>query len=503
MLAKLKLTDAELRRFDARLYWRGNTIWCNVTDPDGRTTARGKPLTARKSCFTSDHVAAKLKANEYERCAASPDYAASRDVTLGTAIADLLADLANRGVKLKTQEKVQQKLGHFLRLWGAEQKLSRITGKMMNEYTVTRQKDAINKAKTKFVSKHTISNELTICKQMVNLAIFNHKIDLDIAKTFPPNFFAKAKPKKAWPTRLEAIKLVKQLMPHRAAMVLYMIATGARLGEAERAEVGDVNYARKVTYIHGTKTEKSEDEVAILDKVMGETLLTSLLLTGRRDILELSSGKKNDDVMTSAPPVRLFTPWGKIQRDLENACKRAGIPKYTPNDFRRAFVHWHLNAGVPREMVFKMTRHEDPSLLDSTYGDERGEELVPKLEMLKLVEQSKLTYVPKGLLPPSDDGGDDDGGGSGSKIPDAVFEEFGGETPVSNLYEVRQTTGASAGLTGHESSEKQAPPAGIEPATRALGKLGHTETSLGKTSHFMLSRRDRVRDLYATAFAMP
>lgn len=42
----------------------------------------------------------------------------------------------------------------------------------------------------------------------------------------------------------------------------------------------------------------------------------------------------------------MFTPWSNVRRDLHAACKRAGIAPCSPNDLRRTFADWLVEAGV-------------------------------------------------------------------------------------------------------------------------------------------------------------
>ena len=49
--------------------------------------------------------------------------------------------------------------------------------------------------------------------------------------------------------------------------------------------------------------------------------------------------------------------WPSVGRDLPKACAIAGIEKVTPNDLRRTYASWLVNAGAPLKVVW--TREED------------------------------------------------------------------------------------------------------------------------------------------------
>jgi hypothetical protein len=54
--------------------------------------------------------------------------------------------------------------------------------------------------------------------------------------------------------------------------------------------------------------------------------------------------------------------------DLARASKTAGIPRVTPNDLRRTFASWLIEAGVTREEVAKMLGHSGTAMVFRVYG---------------------------------------------------------------------------------------------------------------------------------------
>ncbi len=65
---------------------------------------------------------------------------------------------------------------------------------------------------------------------------------------------------------------------------------------------------------------------------------------------------------------KLVPGWGKVNRDLKAACKRAGIDAVSPNDLRRTFASWLLQAGVTSSVVAALLGHTTTTLVDLTYG---------------------------------------------------------------------------------------------------------------------------------------
>ena len=90
--------------------------------------------------------------------------------------------------------------------------------------------------------------------------------------------------------RVQLRLLIKALDVRRAAHVAFIVATGARLGESLRARRADVDLARRVDLVRGTKTQASHDEVPIT--VLTERLV-AWALAGRRGATNRS--RRDDD----------------------------------------------------------------------------------------------------------------------------------------------------------------------------------------------------------------
>lgn len=326
------------RLHDKRLYWRGSVIWCRVLGQLG-TIER-----CTTKCRSED--AAVAVANELERRAADPTYAAASKTTLGGVIRGYLADLDRRGRADATKEIARRKVGHFVRVWGEAMPIVRVTAQLVLDYIDQRQREQ--------VTDHTIKLELGHLRQMLKIARHVGTFHEETSRILPPFFSAKHTPRKRWPTPDEMGALVAELEPRRAAHIVYILATGARASEARRALRSDADFTRRVVHVHGKKTELSDDDVPI-------TLVNEPLL---RWALERAPGK-----------TLLFHPWGKLNRDLASACERAKIPRLSPNDLRRGFARWHLLAGVDIQHISRMLRHATDKLAQTTYARATGEEI--------------------------------------------------------------------------------------------------------------------------------
>lgn len=320
---------------DKRLYWRGGVIWSCVLGPSG--------VRERRSTRCTTEAAAVARTNDLERRAVDPSYAAQAEATLGAAMTAYLADLDRRGSSVATKKIARQKVGHFVRLWGSDSALRRVTAKLVLDYIDAR---AVEGA-----GRYTVKRELGHLAQALKLSLYVGTFATPVEQVIPPFFRASPKQVQRYPSPEQFLALLQHLEPWRAAHLAFIAATGARLLESTRAHRADADFTARTVLIRGSKTSSSYGRVPI-------TRLTEALL---RFALERAPGK-----------TLLFRPWGKLHRDLAAACKRAELPRWSPNDFRRAFGRWHAQAGIPIQLVSKMLRHKTDKLAQTTYANLDG-----------------------------------------------------------------------------------------------------------------------------------
>ena len=408
---------------DRRLYWRGSTIWCRVLGPDGRTV--------RKSTGCASEQAARAQADHFERCAVDPDYAASSTTTFGDALMSYLQDLERRGSAEATIKIARQKLGHFVRLWGADLRLAKVNAARVNSYRDQR--------KTEGVKPYTIVKEIGQLRQVLKIARHLGTFLTQIDRVLPPYMEGSYEPRNRWPTPEEVAELSKHLEPRRFAHLAFILSTGARRSESDRAERSDVNNARGVVALRGTKTAASQGEIPITEV--------------SRPLLEWALAQAPNKKATGP----LFDPWAKLNRDLRAACVRAGIPPLSPNDLRRGMARWHKLAGVNNETVSKLLRHTTDKLVQTTYAN-LGAEEVGQLAARQMAA-------------------------------------------VSILYAATAASGANGGQPAHEVAGNPARPTGVEPVTRGLEGRESLEPSTSQNrrsigNRLAHARRRSVPNLY-------
>lgn len=159
-------------------------------------------------------------------------------------------------------------------------------------------------------------------------------------------FKFKYKPRDRWLTFDEFVALCLRLEPKRKLWVTLACYTGGRKSEIESIRCEDVDFDRGIIRIRGTKTGDADRWVPLPPPL--------------RQVL-LIEGVEN----RKGPVVE---KWGKVVRDLEAACKRAGIDKASPNDLRRTYGSWLVQAGVPLAVARRLMGHASVKMLDMVYG---------------------------------------------------------------------------------------------------------------------------------------
>lgn len=390
------------RRFrDQRLFEREDSrfIWARVRDEHGKIQ--------RVPTKCTDEEAATLFADEWERKAADPSYRRASEATLGDAIYEHAEQLRRRQVSDARKAICETKMGHFVRLWGEAFPLLQVTNDRVLEFIDTREAEGVKPL--------TVKMELQVLGNVLAWARFRGMFTRDIAQVIPP-YSGRHKPKTRKPTQAEVAALIQQLDERRGAHVAFIAGTGARLAESLRARREDIDLNGLTVFIRGSKTDRATDHIPI-------TGLTMPLVVYA---LQHAPGK---DI--------LFDPWGKLWRDIQAACVRAGIEPLSPNDLRRAFGTWHRLAGATAEQVSLLLRHTTDTLAQTTYARISAASLGEPLRTLIPVEMKNVSKS------------------------DARTAQTG-ETDTNQ---------------GTESPEKLAPPAGVGPATFALGKLAPSSAS--------------------------
>jgi integrase len=340
------------------LFKRGGKFWWgSYHDPRTKTFER-------KSTKCTDKEAARAVLREWERVASDPGYRAKDSTTLRVLIADYQAAKKLAGRAEGTRKAIFAHVRHIAKVIGDATIVRDISARDVDRYIAKRHDDGAKNA--------TIAKELSTLRGMLKLAHRHEHCDHP-AKVMPVDFDGASEPVTRKVDSLSDLGKLLDAMTDtmRKAHVLFLAATGADWGASLTARRADIDLKRGVVLVHGTKTDHRERHVPIVDL--------------NRAMLER--------VYEVAPKVGpMFRRWDNPTRDLEVACRKAGIPRVTARDFRRSLGTWLRREGVESPMIGSVLGHADGRMAERVYGklspDDLRRLLAERLERAAVVRDS-------------------------------------------------------------------------------------------------------------------
>jgi integrase len=307
---------------------------------------------------TEDRVVAKARYREFERSEADPAYRAAHETTISTASDEFEASRVVKGCAEGTMHMYRVKLGHLSRLLGADLPLAHLDAPKVDRFIATRLQEG--------AARNTIGKELTALRGLLRVAQRAGKFQRALYEVMPTEWSNDYIPRRTTLTSLQVTALVKALACapdtrrnalNQAALVAFIVATGARWSEALRAERSCVDLKKGLVYFEITKTRQKGKR----EKYVPITPLTRLLL---EQVLAATAGQKP-----------MFAPWANVRRDLAAMCATLKIPKVSPNDLRRTHANWLRDAGVDLASIADVLGHVDSRMVEKVYGKLRPEQL--------------------------------------------------------------------------------------------------------------------------------
>jgi len=295
---------------------------------------------------TAEILAIKMEREAVER-AEYPEKHLQATATLSQALDLLLKDRAGRVRSGKTSSATvgcyNSKRKVLETALGKDSLLRELCGKTIDDYIDGRRKLG-RKDTTVFKEIVTLRCALKLAKRC---GMWNGEID----RVFPVGFSSAYKPRSRSLSHEELHGLLGELIPDRAALVAFIVATGARLSEAHSTRWTHVDQVRWQVHLPGTKTSDARRVVPIVAKWQFNLLTYALRHAGGKDGL-------------------LFGPWldGNRFRDLNSSCKAAGIAPCSPNDLRRTFAQWMRRDSVPLELISPIMGHRTTRMVELVYG---------------------------------------------------------------------------------------------------------------------------------------
>jgi len=145
-----------------------------------------------------------------------------------------------------------------------------------------------------------------------------------------------------WLTFEEADRLIEACSPHLKPLVVFLLYTGARAGEALWLDWRAVDLSKPQVTLETRKTRHGL--VARRGVPLHPRVVATLANLPHRDgpVFRRPDGKpyepaSDDDADTSAG--------SRIKTAFAGACRRAGIKDFSPHDCRHTFATWHYRAS--------------------------------------------------------------------------------------------------------------------------------------------------------------
>src|SRR5690606_4695422 len=301
---------------------------------------RKDPVTGRqRSTGKTDKQAALAFKAERERLAANPRHAAAQEARLDEWIERFLAGKQRQGRSPATLNYYAKKLGHWLRFLGEDAVLASVTSRTVDEYVQARRDEG--------AASPTISKEVDVMVRILKTAERAGYYDGSAHTLKPEDLTLEYRPRERALTMEELHKLLPELSGSLATIVAVSAALGVRLSEAVRLRPEDIDRSTGLVRIRGTKTKASDRTVPIVSIF--------------RELLE-----------AAVPGLPVGAVPNNLYRSLDAACRRAGIPRCTPNDLRRSHATILLEHSVDPDVVRRLLGHTSTAMVNRVYGRTRA-----------------------------------------------------------------------------------------------------------------------------------
>lgn len=223
---------------------------------------------------------------------------------------------------------------HIARVLGPELSLVQIDAAAVDRYLTTRDKEG--------AALSTQGKELSTLRGTLRHAARNGQFHRSLESVMPHGFEVNYVPLETHLTLSEFDRLLSMLEPHRAAVCAFIVATAADWKSVHAARRADVNLKAGTALIRGSKNPHRRRLIPILAPY--------------RPLVEMS--------LKHMP----FAPWNNVRRDIEVACRRAGLHRVTPRDLRRSHGSILRQMGVEPHLIAKMMGHMDGRMVERVYG---------------------------------------------------------------------------------------------------------------------------------------
>ncbi len=362
--------------------------------------------------------------------------------TVADALRYLVEESKSKDWPASTLQMFADKAGHLLRVLGPVD-LADLATPAVKRYIDQRLTERVSENRT--TARETVRKELSTLRAALREAEELGWLRPGTHKLVIPTFRAKYQPRERWLTPEEFSKLSGAVADPTRRTIAHAVATrrrfwlalavylGGRLSEIEtRLDWSEVDLDGQVLRLRGTKTAGSDRAIPI------PAPLVAILA----------------DVPYAERTGPVAGPWSNVRRDLAHACKRAGIERVSPNDLRRTYASWLVNAGVPLQQVARLLGHKSTRMVDLVYGKLSDATLTAAVAKLPTVDLPELPLPPIASTK------------SGDSRVSATMAQM---APMARVIPLRPNRSApEPGDIAASSTRSRVPRDGVEPPTRGF-----------------------------------
>jgi len=192
----------------------------------------------------------------------------------------------------------------------------------------------------------------------------------------------------------EVKAIAEGIEPHFRTLVLFIAATGLRVGEVAALRVRDFDVATKTIRVtkslSSATSSRRNGSASGAKKPKTKSSIRRIDLSAKivEILIEQVAGRSQDAHLFTSVSGHRFNPKNFARRDWSRARINANVPAhYTPHDLRH-FAASQLLAVLPPENVYKYLGHASPRVTMSIYAHlipERSQAVKEAVEQLPVI----------------------------------------------------------------------------------------------------------------------
>ena len=227
------------------------------------------------------------------------------------------------------------------------------------------------------LSSSTVHHVYAAMKVAFNEAVINQQIGNNPFDNVTPPKREKSRSK--FLTKEQTRQLVDAARDNRYYVAVKLLAeTGLRRGEALALRWDDIDFDQQKLWVRGTlartdkglyvtspKTQASVRQIYLPPHLV--ELLKSHLLAQSNEIVQARNKYVQKGFVFATGTGEPVDP-RNLQRSVQIACKKAGLPIVSPHTLRHSAATMMLEAGIPIHVVSRQLGHSNINITVDTYG---------------------------------------------------------------------------------------------------------------------------------------